>query len=128
MPAAPGRSALRKSCALWTRRTHPGGLSYPARLSLPLFTPQRLRNAVDKRHQTSSHPGDRWTAQQHEADWTQLEGRAVQIYDRGQLIARGRVDAVTSDGSILWLAPNGVLTRSMVENVPGRSITVLTKQ
>ena len=31
----------------------------------------------------------------------------------GKLINSGRVDAVTSDGTILWILPNGAATRKM---------------
>jgi len=65
--------------------------------------------------------------QPQELDWTRLEGRTVQVCDHGHLIDHGRVDAVTSDGSIMWLAQNGVRTRWLVEKLPGRSIAVLTE-
>ncbi|MEC3853138.1 hypothetical protein [Paenarthrobacter ureafaciens] len=62
---------------------------------------------------------------QNDTDWTQFEGHTVQVYDFGRLVGWGQVDAVTSDGSILWLAQNGVRNRWLVEKLPGRSLTVL---
>lgn len=37
------------------------------------------------------------------SEWTTLVGGKVEIRREGILIARGRVDAVTMDGSMLWL-------------------------
>ena len=67
---------------------------------------------------------DTFHEHQDDTDWTGLEGHTVQVYDFGRLIHCGQVDAVTSDGGILWLAQNGVRNRLLIEKLPGRSVTV----
>ena len=58
-------------------------------------------------------------------DWTLLEGRDIEIYDHGEAADRGRVDAITQDGRILWLAQDGARPRRLIEKLPGRAVTVL---
>lgn len=41
----------------------------------------------------------------HVDDWTGLTGSRVEIRKDGQVHSAGIVDAVTSDGMILWLQP-----------------------
>lgn len=38
-------------------------------------------------------------------DWTLLAGANIEIRQQGHTVCRGHVDAVTEDGSILWLQP-----------------------
>lgn len=38
-------------------------------------------------------------------DWTRLTGASIEIRQDGSPICSGYVDAVTHDGSILWLRP-----------------------
>jgi hypothetical protein len=38
-------------------------------------------------------------------DWTLLVGSSIEIRQQGHSVCRGYVDAVTEDGSILWLQP-----------------------
>lgn len=38
-------------------------------------------------------------------DWTLLTGARVEIRQQGTPVCSGHVDAVTDDGSILWLQP-----------------------
>lgn len=52
-------------------------------------------------------------------DWTTLEGRLVEFHQRGRVLDHGRVDAVTSDGSLVWLQHDGVLPRRIVEKKAG---------
>lgn len=40
-------------------------------------------------------------------DWTQLTGASIEIRQQGSPICSGHVDAVTDDGTILWLRPIG---------------------
>jgi hypothetical protein len=47
--------------------------------------------------------------------WSLLEGREVEILRDGRVVDRGVVDAVTSDGSILWLRQQGAVQRRLVE-------------
>ncbi|MFK4639389.1 hypothetical protein [Paenarthrobacter histidinolovorans] len=41
--------------------------------------------------------------QRHIRDWTLLTGTSVEVRQQGFSVCRGYVDAVTEDGSILWL-------------------------
>lgn len=38
-------------------------------------------------------------------DWTLLVGASIEIRQQGNPVCSGHVDAVTDDGSILWLQP-----------------------
>jgi hypothetical protein len=38
-------------------------------------------------------------------DWTLLTGASVEIRQQGSPVCSGQVDAVTDDGTILWLRP-----------------------
>jgi hypothetical protein len=38
-------------------------------------------------------------------DWTLLVGASIEIRQQGHSVCSGHVDAVTDDGSILWLQP-----------------------
>jgi hypothetical protein len=38
-------------------------------------------------------------------DWTLLTGTSIEIRQQGSAICSGYVDAVTADGTILWLRP-----------------------
>jgi hypothetical protein len=55
-------------------------------------------------------------------DWTTLKSQDVEVIKNGRLIDRGRVDDVTSDGSVLWLMPDGASNRRIIENLPGTFI------
>lgn len=39
------------------------------------------------------------------ADWTLLSGARIEIRQQGSAVCSGYVDAVTDDGTILWLRP-----------------------
>ncbi|TQJ34196.1 hypothetical protein [Arthrobacter sp. SLBN-122] len=41
--------------------------------------------------------------QRHVKDWRTLEGASVEIRYQGSTVSSGFVDAVTDDGSILWI-------------------------
>lgn len=41
----------------------------------------------------------------HISEWTTLVGATIEIRREGISLSRGRVDAVTMDGSMLWLQP-----------------------
>ncbi|MCQ6271450.1 hypothetical protein M8J71_13275 [Pseudarthrobacter sp. R1] len=55
-------------------------------------------------------------------DWASVEGRYIEIYRHGVQIDRGVVDAVTADGTILWLMQDGALPRRIIEQLPGTYI------
>jgi hypothetical protein len=55
-------------------------------------------------------------------DWLSARGRVVVIRHENLPIRSGLVEDVTVDGSILWLASNGVNTRTMIEKSEGYMI------
>lgn len=59
-------------------------------------------------------------------DWTTLVGLNVEIHERGRVVDRGRVEATTADGRILWLAQEGPSTRRLWEAVPERYVRITT--
>lgn len=62
---------------------------------------------------------------QHE--WLPVRGEAVQIRNNGRIIREGFVDAVTADGSILWLAADGAFPRQMVCKADGDEVWITYK-
>lgn len=62
-----------------------------------------------------------WLPVEH---WATLKGQTVEISIDGTVTDRGRVDDVMPDGSNLWLAHDGAITRRIVPNQPGTSIRV----
>ena len=52
-----------------------------------------------------------------QVNWSPLVGEIVEIRLGDRLIRTGRVDGVTSDDQILWIAADGVEPRSMFERV-----------
>lgn len=55
-------------------------------------------------------------------DWTLLQSRDVEIHDHKGIVDQGRVEAVTADGTILWLHQDGAKTRRIIQNAPGPHI------
>jgi hypothetical protein len=52
-------------------------------------------------------------------NWIFLEGRDVEIHLNGRGIDQGIVDAVTTDGSILWLKQDGAIARRLIVQTAG---------
>jgi hypothetical protein len=46
-------------------------------------------------------------------DWSELDGQQVLIRRGGETTDTGTVDAVTKDGSVLWLQGNGAVNRRL---------------
>lgn len=59
-------------------------------------------------------------------DWRQLQDRHVEILRSGSILDSGRVDAVTNDGSVLWLAHDGAATRRLIVKQDGVHVKLLT--
>ncbi|MFF1832366.1 hypothetical protein [Paenarthrobacter sp. NPDC058040] len=57
-------------------------------------------------------------------DWLPLVGEVVEVRLHNEFVRYGVVDAVTNDNSILWLAVDGVNTRTMVERAEGYEIWI----
>ena len=57
-------------------------------------------------------------------NWALLEGLQVEIYLKDHVVDCGIVDAVTFDGSILWLKQKGVTGRRLVERAAGMYVRI----
>lgn len=61
-------------------------------------------------------------------NWNALVGVDVEIRQHGQRVRMGRVDDVLADSSILWLAANGGLPRTMFAAADGYEVWVDRQQ
>lgn len=52
-------------------------------------------------------------------EWHALAGAMVRVCRNGETIRTGVVDDVTSDGSVVWIAQQGVLGRTLVHKGEG---------
>lgn len=57
-------------------------------------------------------------------DWIAVLGESVEIRHHGEPFRIGVVDAVTADGSILWILGDGVVPRSMFERLEGYEVWI----
>jgi hypothetical protein len=56
-------------------------------------------------------------------DWTKLQhGDVVWIRRKDSTTSTGRVDAITPDGSVLWVRPGGASTRKMHHRSDGEQM------
>lgn len=60
-------------------------------------------------------------------DWIPVVGEAVQIRNNGEVVRDGVADAVTKDGSILWLAADGAHNRQMIIKDEGNEVWMTYK-
>ncbi|MDI2036558.1 hypothetical protein [Paenarthrobacter nitroguajacolicus] len=58
------------------------------------------------------------------SDWRLLVGQTVQIIRGKEIVDQGVVDAVTFDGSVLWLRQTGAIGRRMVMKERGTIVKV----
>ncbi|UUL77077.1 hypothetical protein NG819_05595 [Pseudarthrobacter sp. Fe7] len=58
------------------------------------------------------------------ADWAHLPGRKVEVWLRGEQMASGVVDQAAEDGSVLWIAAQGISTRRIFDKASGYQIWV----
>ena len=58
------------------------------------------------------------------SDWRLLVGRTVQVLHGKDVVDQGVVDAVTLDGSVLWLRQAGPIGRRMVMKERGTVVKV----
>ncbi|WP_083266736.1 hypothetical protein [Arthrobacter sp. U41] len=75
--------------------------------------------------ETAGDMPDGATTWQPADEWVLLEGLSVDIHENGKLIDHGRVEAVTEDGCILWLAQEGIRPRRLVEKLPGTELRII---
>lgn len=57
-------------------------------------------------------------------DWLPVLGHQVEIRRLNATIRSGRVDAVTQDGSILWIEPDGTHPRCLFERSQGYQVWI----
>jgi hypothetical protein len=58
------------------------------------------------------------------ADWARLPGRSVEVWLQGERVASGVVDQAAEDGSVLWIAAEGISTRRIFDKSSGYQIWV----
>ena len=58
------------------------------------------------------------------ADWARLPGRSVEVWLKGECVASGVVDQAAEDGSVLWIAAEGITTRRIFDKSSGYQIWV----
>ncbi|UTT69189.1 hypothetical protein NMQ03_18665 [Arthrobacter sp. DNA4] len=58
------------------------------------------------------------------ADWARLTGRSVEVWLHGEHVASGVVDQASEDGSVLWIAAEGISTRRIFDKSSGYQIWV----
>ena len=58
------------------------------------------------------------------ADWARLPGRSVEVWLQGEHVASGVVDQAAEDGSVLWIAAEGISTRRIFDKSSGYQIWV----
>lgn len=60
-----------------------------------------------------------------ETDWRLLAGQHIEVHFPNGIRDQGIVDAVTTDGLILWLQQDGATPRRLIEKLPGLGIRTL---
>jgi hypothetical protein len=58
------------------------------------------------------------------SNWARLPGRSVEVWLLGELVASGVVDQAAEDGSVLWIAAEGISTRRIFDKSSGYQIWV----
>ncbi|HEY1158826.1 MAG TPA: hypothetical protein VGE95_21395 [Arthrobacter sp.] len=58
------------------------------------------------------------------ADWARLPGRSVEVWLQGEHVASGVVDQASEDGTVLWIAAEGISTRRIFDKSSGYQIWV----
>lgn len=61
-------------------------------------------------------------------EWQRLEGAVVRVCRDGKPVRTGVIDDVTPDGSIVWIAQEGVLGRSLFHKAEGYELWIAPKQ
>ncbi|MDQ4490826.1 hypothetical protein RBS60_11530 [Sinomonas sp. ASV486] len=58
-------------------------------------------------------------------NWQDLRGKRVEVHAHGRIVDRGLVEAATDDGSILWLAAEGITPRRIIERAAISAIVII---
>lgn len=86
-----------------------------------------LETPRDAKGNDVEHPVQDGTAKKAlglRADWSRLPGRSVEVWLLGQHVASGVVDQAAEDGSVLWIAAEGIRTRRIFDKSSGYQIWV----
>ncbi len=57
-------------------------------------------------------------------NWRALVGQTVQVWRYNEVVDQGRVESVTHDGRVLWLAQSGPIERRLVEKERGTGLRI----
>lgn len=74
--------------------------------------------------QAEQVPGGSKKALARRSDWARLPGRSVEVWLLGEHVATGVVDQAAEDGSVLWIAAEGIRTRRIFDKSSGYQIWV----
>lgn len=55
----------------------------------------------------------------HRDDWPGLDGHVVEVWRLGEHVTTGTVEQTSEDGSVLWLAAEGAVTRRLFDKKSG---------
>ncbi|MGM0928292.1 MAG: hypothetical protein ACQEXN_01095 [Actinomycetota bacterium] len=58
-------------------------------------------------------------------NWDLVPGTLVEVHQDGKMLRTGRIDAVTLDADIVWLASNGSHPRSLFEKSEGYQLCLV---
>lgn len=61
-------------------------------------------------------------------DWFRLPAATVEIRQHGTYIRTARVDAATQDSRMLWLSPDGVDSRVLIDKLDGYEVWIDPEQ
>jgi hypothetical protein len=61
-------------------------------------------------------------------DWARLQGATVEVLRDGAVVRNGFVDAATADGTMVWLAQEGLSSRVLIDKPSGYEIRVAPDQ
>lgn len=78
-----------------------------------------LPAAVSSPQQDDAAPG---TNRGLRKDWSRLAGHTVEVWLGGEYVARGVVDQAAEDGSVLWIAGEGITTRRLFDKSTGYQV------
>ena len=61
-------------------------------------------------------------------EWEKLPGAEVEVRLDGALFRRGRIEAATADGTIAWIAQDGLKDRTLIDKASGYEIRLAPPQ
>jgi hypothetical protein len=61
-------------------------------------------------------------------DWFRLPAATVEIRHHGSYVRTARVDAATADSRMLWLSPEGVESRMLIDKLDGYEVWIDPEQ